>query len=108
VLRPIKESDWKLFRQLQSIALARFCQRVLDAIDRLISEAGKTSHERYLAVYKLLQQRDKELADAFDNPRRSRALWQLARIQSLELLTEEEFSRFSTETREIIQLLMGR
>lgn len=27
--REIRESDWKLFRQLRPLALDRFCQRVL-------------------------------------------------------------------------------
>jgi hypothetical protein len=108
MLRAIRESDWKLFRELRSVALERFCERVLDETVRVASEADKTSHERYLAVYALIDQRNEELASAFDNPRRSTALVQLAHLQGHELLTEEEFSRFSSETREIIQLLMGR
>jgi hypothetical protein len=107
MLRDIRESDWKLFRQLQSVALQRFCQRVLDEIVQVASEADKSSHERYGEIYGLIQKRDKELAAAFDGPRRSRALVQLAHLQGHGLLTEEEFSRFSSETREIIQLLMG-
>jgi hypothetical protein len=47
------------------------------------------------------------LADTFDDPRRSIGMRQLARIQSLDLLTEEEFGRFSTETRGAVQILLG-
>jgi lipid II:glycine glycyltransferase (peptidoglycan interpeptide bridge formation enzyme) len=104
---PIKESDWKLLRELRPLALNRFCQRVLDEVDRLTAEVGKTSHERYLAVFKLLQKRDKELADAFDDPRRSRAIWQLGHIARHKLLTEEEFARFSSETRELLLFRLG-
>src|SRR5467141_3631887 len=105
MLRAIAERDWKVFRQLCEVALERFCQRVLSEIGFLASDADKSSHVRYLAVFKLIKRRDKELADAFDGLSRSRALWQLACMQSLDLLTEEEMTRFSAETREILHLL---
>src|SRR5688500_9560819 len=97
--RTISESDWKVFRQLQPVALDRFCQRVLSEVGRLADDAGKSNHERYLAVFRLIERRDRELADAFDGMRRSTAWRQLAWIQSHGLLSEEEMSRFSDETR---------
>jgi hypothetical protein len=105
--RSISEADWRLFRQLQPVALGRFCQRVLEEIARLSSDPGKSNHERYLAVFTLIQRRDRELADAFDNPRRSTGLRQLALIQSHELLSVEEFGRFSAETRGAVPILLG-
>jgi hypothetical protein len=104
--RGISESDWKLFRQLRPLALDRFCRRVLDEVSRLAADTGTSSHERYLAVFQLLQQRDEELAGTFNDPRRSTALVQLARIWSQELLTEEEFTRFSPETRASVQVFL--
>ena len=104
--RGIHESDWKLFRKLQPLALDRFCQRVLAEIGQLVADAGKSDHERYLAVYKLLQGRDEELADAFNDPRRSTAVIQLARIQFQELLSDEEFACFSPETRASVERLL--
>jgi hypothetical protein len=106
-MREISESDWKLFRQVHPVALERFCERVLSDLGRLASETGKTAHERYLAVFKLLQRRDKELADAFNDLRRSTAWRQLAVIRSRGLLTEEEFARFSPETRGAVQVFLG-
>jgi hypothetical protein len=104
--RGIHEPDWKVFRQLQPLALDRFCQRVLAEVGRLAADADKSHHERYLAVFKLLQGRDKELADAFNDPRRSTALVQLARIQFHELLSAEEFARFSPETRASVETFL--
>src|SRR4051794_4245278 len=95
----IHESDWKLFRRLQPLALDRFCQHVLAEISRIAADIKRSNHNRYLAVFKLLHQRNEELAEAFDNPRRSTALVQMARIQLQKLLTEEEFARFSPEAR---------
>jgi hypothetical protein len=103
-MRPdILESDWKHFRQLYPVALERFCQRVLSEVGRLAADTGKSSHERYLAVCKLIKRRDKELADAFDDLRRSTAVHQLATLQFHELLTDEELARFSPETRAAMQ-----
>src|SRR5438105_1174073 len=90
MLHAIAERDWKVLHQLREIALDRFCQRVLSEIGRLASEPDKSSHERYLAVFKLIERRDKELANAFDNPSQSKGLLQLACMQALDLLTEEE------------------
>lgn len=59
------ESDWKVFRELQTVALERFCERVLAEVERLSSGSGRTFHQRYLDVYRLLQKRDHELAAAF-------------------------------------------
>jgi hypothetical protein len=101
--RDIKESDWKIFRQLREVALERFCERVLSEITQLASDTSKTSHERYSAIYRRLLERDKELAKAFDGPRRSVAWFQLVSIQALELLKVEEMERFSEEMRESIR-----
>jgi hypothetical protein len=107
MLREILGSEYKLFRRLQSLALERFFQGVLDEVSRLADDVGKSGHQRYLAVYKLLQERDEELAAAFDNPRRSTALVQLARIQFQGLLTDEEFAQFSDETRGLVQVFLN-
>jgi len=107
VSRTISESDWKLFRQLRAIALDRFCERVLSEIGRLTADAGKSAHERYVAVFQLLQQRDRELAEAFNDLRRSTAWRQLAVLRARGLLTEEEFARFSPETRGAAQIFLG-
>jgi hypothetical protein len=103
----IKEADWKIFREIRVTALERFCERILSGVSRLAAETGQSSHRRYLAVFRLLQEQDDQLADMFNNPRRSAALFQLARMRSQGLLTEEEFACFSSETRSKAQFLLG-
>ena len=61
----------------------------------------------YLKIFKLIEKRDKELGLAFDDPHRSTALIQLAHVRGSDLLTEEEFSQFSLDTREAIELILG-
>jgi hypothetical protein len=76
---------------------------VLAEVGRLASNAKKSQHERYLAVYKLLRHRDEGLADAFNDMRRSTAIVQLAGIQYHDLLSAEEFARFTPETRAAVE-----
>ncbi len=99
----MRESDWKIFRQLHQTALDRFCRRVLSEVAELSAAPGEKAHETYLRVFKLVKQRDKELAKAFDELSRSRAFLQLLIIRALGLVTEEELARFSSETREAMQ-----
>lgn len=107
--REIKESDWKLFRQLHPVALERFSQRILSEIGSINAESAKSFHQRYLDIFEVIGRRDREMSQLFDDLRRSTALTQIALIQSRGLLTEEEFSRFSTETRSFVEaMLEGR
>jgi len=106
--REIKESDWKILRQVHKEALERFCDQVLSEIERISSDSAKSFHQRYLDIWKVLRRRDKELGETFDNLRRSTAFFQLASMKGRGLLTEDEFSRFSEEIREIVALLLGR
>lgn len=106
--REIKESDWKLLRQISPVALERFCRRILEEIERIGAENAKSYHQRYLDIFAVIDRRDNEIERAFNNMRRSTALVQLALIYSHGLLTEEEFLRFHPETRDMIEVLLGR
>jgi hypothetical protein len=100
--RDIPERDWKLFREIHRVARERFCERVLSEIARVSSAPDQDAHERYLKVYDMIRDKDKEIAALFDNPRRSNALGQISMIASAGLLTDQEVSRFSPETRKSI------
>jgi hypothetical protein len=109
MLRDIPEPDWRVLRQLSPIALERFCRRVLDEVAGLTAaDDGRSNHARYLALYDLVKERDKELAVTFDDLRRSTGFLRLAAVRHRNLLADEEFARFSPETRETVQLLLGR
>jgi hypothetical protein len=101
--RELKEPDWRLFRQLQRLALERFSQGILDQIAVASTVDSKSYHQRYLDIFNLIQQRNEEMAEAFDNPRRSTAIIQLAVIVSHGWLTQEEFLRFGEETRNAVE-----
>ena len=106
-MREIKEPDWKVLRRVHPLALERYCERVLAEIDR-VSRDGVTSRPaRYLQIFRIPQQRDREMSRLFDNPRRSHALTMLALIRSQGLLTQDELSSLSPETRGAIQMRLG-
>ncbi len=108
MMRQIKESDWKLFRQVHSEALERFCKQILLEIERINADRTKGFHEKYLDIWKVLKRRDKEMAQAFDDMRRSTAWTRLASMRGLGSLTEDEFLRFSQEAREVVDLMLGK
>ena len=102
----LKESDRELLRQLHPVALERFCQRVLGEVEQVAADFTKNYHQRYLDLYTLIRDSDKELEHTFDHPRRSEAIVELAAIKKNELLTDEEFASFSLETREAVETLL--
>lgn len=99
------ESDWRAFRELRQVALERFCKRVLDEVPRFAPQMARSCHELYLELFRWLGERNDELARAFDDPRRSQMVWQLAAIHAYGLLEPDEFARFTPQTRERILLL---
>jgi hypothetical protein len=70
------ESDWKLFRNLRELALERFSRNILDEIAAASAVDAKSHHQRYLDVFRLVDERNEQMAAAFDNPRRSAGIHQ--------------------------------
>jgi hypothetical protein len=63
----IPEADWRVFRGLHPIWIERFCKCVNDELLRVLSDDSRDAYERYLAAYKLMHKRDKEIASAFSS-----------------------------------------
>lgn len=99
----IPEADWQTFKALREKALGRLCDRILEDIRDASAKDDISSHEKYLEVYSLVQQRDKELGYIFDGLSRSKALVQLSLIQAKDLATPEELSNFSDATRDYLE-----
>ncbi len=100
---PSEEADWKVLRSLHPVALERFCERVLDEMRVIAADPTRSQHQRYRAIYKLLHERDDEMALAFDDMRRSRAWYRIGYMYRLGLLRPEEFARFAEQTRDGIK-----
>lgn len=96
----MKESDWKIFKKLKPLALQRYCEQVMEDVDKIVHKEEDNAHERYLEMYKIIRDGDKMLARMFDGFSRSKALNQLVMYYNNGLLDEEEISQLSSETRE--------
>jgi hypothetical protein len=102
----IPEKDWKIFKGLRELALERFCQGVLTDATTISERAGLSAHARYLKLYRLIHDRDKDLANAFNRFSRSSARMCLALMVMHDLLTEAELSALSEETLHAISIVV--
>jgi hypothetical protein len=103
----IDESDWKLLRRLHQVALEKFSKQILDELEQIRIDPSKSNHERFLAAFDLINRRNKDIAMAFDDLRRSRAFDRIAAIHSLGLFSKEETAGFTEQTQEIMKVLLG-
>jgi len=101
----ILEADWKLLRKLHPILLERFCRRILDEIRIAAADIPQEAHPTYLELFELVQRRNAEVADAFDDMRRSMAIFRICHMRTLKLMTDEEFAGFSETTRAQVQFI---
>lgn len=101
----ISERDWKVFRDVRKQALERFCSKILAEVQAEIGRSERTSHERYIKLYRLFKERDHDIARGFDDLRRSTALMQLGILDAMGLVTPQDLERFSPEVRESLAAL---
>ena len=96
----LPEHDWRHLKSVHSAALDRYCARILDEATEVIRGADSSPHERYLRLFRLVQERNDSVAAAFDDLRRSTAIQRLAAMISLNVVSDAELSAFSLSTRE--------
>jgi beta-galactosidase beta subunit len=100
----MSKSDWKHFNRVKEIALERLCTRILQNVCESATNESKTPHERYLDVYKLVMESNKDIARGFDFHSRSRVISQLLAMQSLEVIDDSDLVKFSDEIRDQLSL----
>ena len=74
----MKESDWKIFKQIKEKAIEKFCEIALMEFAEIMDDDKEHVHNRYLLLYKLVQNRDKEMGILFDlleNPQSWNLCW---------------------------------
>jgi hypothetical protein len=102
-MHDISKADWTIFKGLRELALDRFYSRVLDEVGRIGSDPARSPRDRYMATYRLMKERDREIDPIFDHLRRSTAVMQLCAFRSHDLVTEQEFEPLSPELRQRIE-----
>lgn len=96
-MKNIKESDWKIFKEIKENAIILFCEHALDEFNEAINNKSQNPHNRYLLVYKLVQNRDKQMQLLFDGHSRSKAALQLIAIRGEGLADENLLNKLSDE-----------
>ncbi|HAS44206.1 MAG TPA: hypothetical protein DCS93_27255 [Microscillaceae bacterium] len=96
----IKESDWKIFKEIKKKAVDKFCQKALDDFRKVMDNEEDSAHERYGKLYGLVEKRDKLMADLFDQSHsRSGAPLQLLGLRANNLVDEELLAKLSEDLR---------
>jgi len=94
----IKESDWKKFKKIKEEALDRFCGTILNDVSEGLSDPeNPTNHGKYLYIFRLIENYDKQIALLFDDHSRSKATLQLMMLRSEGLVSDNDISDLSEE-----------
>ncbi|GAB2530140.1 hypothetical protein [Microbulbifer agarilyticus] len=99
----ISEADWKKVKKIKEKALELFCERAMADIEDAIAKESSSKHGRFLYVYKMAENHNKQLALIFDDLRRSNAKIHLALIVSEGLVSADDISSLSVELQAFIQ-----
>lgn len=93
----MKESDWKIFKEIKEKARNKFCENALAEFREAMDNDSEHIHNRYLLNYKLVENRDKQMSLLFDDLRRSKAWLQLIAIRGEGLADERLVAKLSDE-----------
>ncbi len=104
-MNAIAEKDWKLLRKMKDEKLNAACEMILTIIHTEITNKGNENHKAYLNVWKIVDSEDRNIAEMFNDLKRSNAVLKLATWKRHGLLSEQEISKFSPETRSTIEAI---
>jgi len=96
----MKESDWKIFKEIKEKAIESYCAMVLKEFSEVINDEDEHVHNRYLLLFELVQNRNKEMSLIFDGHSRSRAHIQLLLIRREDLADPQLLEQLSSEFRD--------
>jgi len=93
----MKESDWKIFKQIKEDAIELFCQKALEEFEEIIKRKHGKAQETYTLLYRIIENRDKQMALIFDGHSRSKAQLQLLAMRGEGLADENLLNNLSEE-----------
>lgn len=93
----MKESDWKIFKEIKENAIQGFCKISLSEFEQVIKDKNETAQDAYTLLYRLVINRDKQMALLFDDHSRSKAHIQLLAIRGEGLADKALLSKLSEE-----------
>jgi hypothetical protein len=101
----IPENDWKKIRAIKDKKLNAICADTLNEINQEIKDKEDKNHKVYLKVWDIVNTRDRDIADMFNDLRRSNAVFKLALWYKNGYLTEKELTEFTQETQSTVNAI---
>ena len=101
----IPEKDWKRIRAMKDEKLNAICADILDEISQEIINKEDENHKAYLKTWDIVNTRDKDIADMFNDLKRSNAVFKLALWYKNGYLTDKELNEFTEQTRSTINAI---
>ncbi len=101
----IPEKDWKRIRAIKDQKLNDICAVILNEINLEITNKKDQNHETYLKVWNIVNERDKDIADMFNDLKRSNAVFKLALWKKNGYLIETELAEFTEGTRSTVNTI---
>ena len=94
-------------KSMKDSKLNQVCEQILGAVGNEIINKGNENHKAYLEVWEKIQAGDDDIAEMFNDLRRSNAVLKLAAWKRYGLLTESELHGFSEETQSVVLAIAG-
>ena len=103
--RSTPERDWKYMRSVHDDLLAALCERINKQSADLLAGFAGSEHEKYLTLYRHIQDSDRIIGQCFNDLKRSNLMMKLAALQRYGILTPEHIDNLSKETQERLHAL---
>ena len=102
----VPEKDWKLFRQLEPLLLAKACESIFIKVEEIAHNRVDKEHQSYLSLYDLIKQEDAKIAETFNNPTRNNVILKIVALKRFDILTDEQLQQFSDETQATVHRIL--
>lgn len=86
---PFSERDWKYMRSIHDELLHRLCSDINKRAAAIASGTDGNPHQRYLALYRYMQDADAIIGDCFNDWSRSRLGLKILALRRNGLLTDQ-------------------
>jgi hypothetical protein len=103
--RSTPEHDWKYMRSVHDDFLAALCKRINNQSTALLADSVGSEHEKYLALYRHIQDSDQIIGECFNDLKRSNLFMKLGALQHHAILKPAHIEQLSPETQERLNAL---
>jgi hypothetical protein len=101
----IQERDWKYLRMIHDELIDELCSRILSKSVTLAAEGKERPHQRYLKLYRYIQESDDLVAECFNDWRRSTISNRILSLRQHRLLADEHVKNLSEKAQEWLRMV---